>query len=201
MVRRTISACRIPCLCYHYIVQRNTPQPLLIKKYSNRRLYDTVARCYITLDQVAEMIRLGQEVRVVDASSEADLTQSTLAQIILESRGAARLLPVPLLVRLVRLGEDGLVEFFGRFMSSALDLYLQMRQGAKMVSPYSSFFGFPFGNPMGLGGFAGDEPRAAAADEPGPPSATASEVADLRRELEELRQAVKKRAKPRRQPR
>ncbi len=97
-------------------------EPILIKKNSNRRLYDPTSKGYVNLDQVAAHIREGRDVKVVDAKSGEDLTQSTLAQIILESRGAAKLLPEQLLVRLVRLGDDALSEFFGQYMSWSLEM-------------------------------------------------------------------------------
>ena len=103
---------------------------MIVKKYSNRRLYDTEQSRYITQEELAEKIRLGAEIRVIDAATGDDLTQMTLAQIILESRGASRLLPVPLLVQLIRMGDDALAEFLGRYMSSALELYLHAKEGA-----------------------------------------------------------------------
>ena len=63
---------------------------MLVKKYANRRLYDMEASPYVTLEELAERIRAGAEARVVDAKTNDDITQSTLAQIILESRGAAK---------------------------------------------------------------------------------------------------------------
>ena len=107
---------------------------MVIKKYSNRRLYDTDDSRYITQDEIATKIRTGVDVRIVDAPSGADITQPMLAQIILESRGASKLLPVPLLYHLIRMGDDALSDFFGRFMTWALQLYLQLRQG---ISPYN----------------------------------------------------------------
>ena len=79
-----------------------------------RRLYDTGESRYITLEELSEKIRAGQDVRVVDAKTNEDLTQATLTQIIIESRGAARLLPPQLLTQLIRLGDDSLAEFFNR---------------------------------------------------------------------------------------
>lgn len=70
---------------------------------SNRRLYDTEASRYITLEELADRIQAGSDVRVIDAASGDDLTQATLTQIIIESRGAAKLLPVPLLTQMIRL--------------------------------------------------------------------------------------------------
>lgn len=116
-----------------------------IKKYSNRRLYDTSTSSYVTLEELADKIREGTDVRVIQAKTNEDITQQILAQIILESRGAARLLPVPLLVRLIRMGEDRLAEFFGQFISWALEIYLRFKEGAETVSPYNLFGGGGFG--------------------------------------------------------
>lgn len=121
---------------------------MIVKKYSNRRLYDTEQSRYITQEELAAKIRLGAEVRVVDAATGDDLTQATLAQIILESRGASRLLPVPLLVQLIRMGDDALAEFLGRYLPSALDLYLQLqlqaKEGAAAIAPFNPFASRPF---------------------------------------------------------
>jgi len=130
---------------------------ITIKKYSNRRLYDTSTSEYITLEELAGRIREGHDVEVVDASSGEDITQKVLAQIILESRGAARMLPVPLLMRLIRMGDDRLTEFFGQFMSWSLEMYLQFKDG------YESMYG-PFAN---LPGPAGDWMKAMFEGAPG----------------------------------
>jgi polyhydroxyalkanoate synthesis repressor PhaR len=103
---------------------------MLVKKYPNRRLYDTLESRYITLEELAEKIRAGADARVIDAKTDEDLTQQTLTQIILESRNTARLLPVPLLVQLVRMGDDALAEFFSRYVAWALEVYLATKQNA-----------------------------------------------------------------------
>jgi len=179
---------------------------VIVKKYSNRRLYDTEGSRYITLEELAEKIRLGAEVKVQDAKTGDDLTQVTLTQIILESRGAARLLPVPLLLQLIRMGDDALAEFFGRFLSTALELYFQAKQGAQAISPYNPFANVPFaatnalarlllGGGSALGGWNEAPPPAAApatAPQQAPAPSAASDVADLRRELEELKRSLKR---------
>ena len=88
-------------------------------------------------------MRRGAEVQIVDAKSGEDLTQATLTQIILESK-AARLLPTHLLARLIRMQDDALAEFFGKYMSGALELYLTAKQGAQAVAPYFPFATMPF---------------------------------------------------------
>jgi polyhydroxyalkanoate synthesis repressor PhaR len=120
---------------------------ITIKKYSNRRLYDTSESRYVTLEELAEKIRRGSDVRVIDAKTEEDLTQAILAQIIIESRGAARLLPTTLLLRLIRMEDDALAEFFGHYMVWALDVYRQVRRGAETLGPLSPLAGLPFTAP------------------------------------------------------
>ena len=65
-------------------MKRNLPQPLIIKKYENRRLYNTLTSQYINQDQVAQLVREGYDVRIVDAASGEDLTRLILAQIVLD---------------------------------------------------------------------------------------------------------------------
>lgn len=116
---------------------------VLIKKYGNRRLYDTGTSRYITLEELAGKIQGGTDVRVVDAKSGADLTQATLTQIIIESRNAGGMLPVPLLTQLIRLGDDALAEFLGRYLSQALEMYLSARRGLQQAAVFNPFATLP----------------------------------------------------------
>jgi polyhydroxyalkanoate synthesis repressor PhaR len=109
---------------------------IVVKKYSNRRLYDTEDSRYITLDELAEKIRRGTDVQVVDAKTGSDLTQATLTQLILEGP-AARLLPVSLLHQLIRMQDDALAEFFSKYVTAALELYLAAKDGVSMF-PFAS---------------------------------------------------------------
>src|SRR4051812_1424322 len=159
---------------------------VLVKKYGNRRLYDTANSRYITLEDLAEIIRAGEDVRVVDAKTGDDLTNATLAQIIVEGRGAARLLPVPLLIQLIRMGDDALAEFFGQYVSWALQAYVQAKQGMQAMSPLNPFQTALGGGPLsGLFVFG----PAARADVPSHPAASPenAEIAALRREVEALK--------------
>lgn len=79
---------------------------ITIKKYSNRRLYDTSASSYVNLGQIADMIRGGERIEVVDAKTNEDLTQSVLLQILIEEQGAGGLLPNGLLHRIIRTTTD-----------------------------------------------------------------------------------------------
>ena len=147
---------------------------LVVKKYPNRRLYDTAESRYITLEDLAARIKAGTDVLVQDATTGADLTQVTLTQIILESRGGARLLPVPLLLRLIRLGDEALAEFMGRYISWALEMYLQAQQGARALAPLNPLVNAPFAATNALArlvlGATKWGSSAAASPPPGPPS-------------------------------
>ena len=161
---------------------------MLVKKYGNRRLYDTEESRYVRLDEIADRIRGGSDVQVVDAKSGTDLTAPTLAQIIFEDRNAARLLPVPLLVQLIRMGDGPLAEFLGRYESWALEMYHQARSGlGNLNNPFSALRPFPSPPPQ-------ERTRA-----PEPADAEPrDEVAELRREVAALRKSLKRKPSRRR---
>lgn len=175
---------------------RAMSEPAVVKKYGNRRLYDTSISRYVTLDELAERVAGGGQIRVVDAKSGRDLTAATLTQIIVEGRELSRLLPVPLLEQLIRLGDDALAEFFGKWVVGALEVYLQARSGLRappVWNPLSALS--PIGDAlmrMWMGG--APEPPAqgeASAGATTGATSTADEVAELRRELEQLRREIK----------
>ncbi len=94
--------------------------PLLIKRYSNRKLYNTRESRYITLDELAELVKSGANIRVVDNDSGEDLTSVTLSQILLENERKGRdALPRPLLVELIQKGDD-LFDVVRRSISSGV---------------------------------------------------------------------------------
>ncbi|MEL6543903.1 MAG: polyhydroxyalkanoate synthesis regulator DNA-binding domain-containing protein [Myxococcota bacterium] len=171
-------------------------RPVVVKKYSNRRLYDTHNSRYVTLVELAALIESGHDVRVVDAKSGQDLTQGTLMQIILDGRGAAELLPVELLTQLIRMGDDALAEFLGRYMSYALELYVQAKQGAQAIAPYNPFAAVPFAAASSIARFWGG--GEAGKPEPNPQELVSdaadanenSEIDTLRLEIEELKKAL-----------
>lgn len=178
---------------------RPSTEPVLVKKYGNRRLYDTRASRYITLEELETIIRGGDEVRVIDAKTNEDLTQATLAQIILEGRRAGRLLPVSLLTQLIRMDESALAEFMGRYMSATLEMFLEAKRGAQTVSPYLPMATVPFQAAnalarmwLGAGQMIAPEPTYVPTPTPVPAEdSTGLEVAAMRRELDELKAALK----------
>ena len=175
---------------------------MLVKKYGNRRLYDTERSRYITLEELADLIRHGKgdDVRVVDAKNGEDLTTATLAQIIVESRGAARLLPVPLLIQLIRMGDTALAEFLGTYVSWAMDVYLHTKKGVQAIAPFNLFRGpgATLARLFGLTPTASARPVPEHGEQPPRPPPPAEkgpeeELAALRREFEDLKASLKKR--------
>ncbi|MFQ5989703.1 MAG: polyhydroxyalkanoate synthesis regulator DNA-binding domain-containing protein [Candidatus Methylomirabilales bacterium] len=97
---------------------------ILIKKYSNRKLYDPSRSRYITLEEIADLIRAGKQVKVVDTTSHEDLTAITLAQIILEEeRRRKHFIPVSFLHQLIQYGES-FHHLFQRGLSSSLETFM-----------------------------------------------------------------------------
>jgi polyhydroxyalkanoate synthesis repressor PhaR len=160
---------------------------VLIKKYGNRRLYDTSDSRYVTLDELAQKIRGGSDLRIVDAQNGEDLTQGTLTQIVLETGNAAKFLPVQLLTQMIRLSDDSLAEFFSRYVTGALDVYLQAKRGMQSIASYNPltqlpmaasdalarmWMGSPFGGPSPYppqyGGYAAPPPSPYTASGPPP---------------------------------
>jgi len=96
----------------------------VIKRYANRKLYDTSRKRYITLEEIAALVRSGEEVRVVDNDTGEDLTAVTLAQIIMETeRRQAGSFPTGLLAQIIRAGEDTLAQVSGSL--GRLDQYVE----------------------------------------------------------------------------
>ncbi len=104
-------------------------EPVIIKKYANRRLYDTEHRVFVSLGQIAQMIKKGREVQVRDETTGEDVTAYVLTQIVLEeARKKSLLLPVSLLSLLIRSGTTVLSEFFDKYLEQVLKNYLAYKQ-------------------------------------------------------------------------
>jgi polyhydroxyalkanoate synthesis repressor PhaR len=92
----------------------------VIKRYANRKLYDTLESRYVTLEQISEMIRRGEEVKVIDNNSKEDLTSVTLAQIIFEEEKKQRsFLPLAALRNIIQSGGDSLHDLMSQISESA----------------------------------------------------------------------------------
>jgi polyhydroxyalkanoate synthesis repressor PhaR len=92
-------------------------EPKVIKRYTNRKLYDTVESRYVTLDEIAEMIKQGAEVKIVDNRSKDDLTSITLAQIIFEEEKKQNQMPLAVLREIIRRPGEVVSGFIAREVS------------------------------------------------------------------------------------
>ena len=101
----------------------------VIKKYPNRRLYDTGKSIYITVADVLKLIRQGEEFQVVDADSGEDITRSILVQIITEQEGgAAPIFTTDMLTRIIRVYDDASQTLFGEFMDRNLKMFSEQQK-------------------------------------------------------------------------
>lgn len=113
-------------------------EEILIKKYSNRKLYDLNRSRYITLEEIADLIRQGSQVKIVDADTQEDLTNITLVQILLGEEKQRNLLPVPFLHQLIKYGEM-YQDLFQQYLSSTLDAMISMqREAEKGIKQWAS---------------------------------------------------------------
>jgi polyhydroxyalkanoate synthesis repressor PhaR len=102
---------------------------LEIKKYANRRYYDATHSRHLTLDEIQSMVQQGHDIRVVDAKSSADITAQVLTQIILElDTPKLDSLPVPLLVRIIRMNDKLVKDFVEKYFNQALKSFLDYQQ-------------------------------------------------------------------------
>jgi len=108
-------------------------EPILIKRYANRKLYDQSRSRYVTLEELGELIRGGREIRVADAVSGEDLTSLTLAQIILDkARGRRSVLPASFLHQLIKHGEAW-QEFAQQSLQASLSGIVESQREAERV--------------------------------------------------------------------
>ena len=185
-----------------------TGETVVIKKYANRRLYNTASSAYVTLEDLARMVREGVDFVVYDAKTNEDLTRQILTQIIFEqeNRGEA-LLPVQFLRQLIG--------FYGGQMQGVLPGYLEMSLDsfARQQEQIRSQFSKAFGAAPGVGvldemtrrnmalftdamkmwpGFGG----AAAATRPAEAPAAADPLDEMRRQMDEMRARLDRMSKP-----
>jgi polyhydroxyalkanoate synthesis repressor PhaR len=105
---------------------------VVIKKYGNRRLYDTAGSRYVNLDDIAALVREGKEVQVLDASTGKDLTRVTLTQIITEdAKDKPTGLPLELLRQLIVASDEVRQEFVMWYLKSAFDAYQKVQDAVQ----------------------------------------------------------------------
>src|SRR6202046_735629 len=124
-----------------------TAEPVTIKKYANRRLYNTGTSTYVTLEDLAGMVKSGEDFIVYDAKSGEDITRSVLTQIIFEQEGKAgtSLLAATFLRPLIRFSGDSVQALLPRYLEFSIDRFSGEQQ--KFRDEMRRAFGAtPFGN-------------------------------------------------------
>ena len=105
------------------------PEPITIKKYANRRLYNTVTSSYVTLDTLAQMVKDGEEFLVFDAKSGEDITRSVLTQIIFEEEAKGEhLLPINFLRQLIGFYGNGMENFVPSYLEMSLETFSKQQE-------------------------------------------------------------------------
>jgi len=102
---------------------------LIIKRYGNRRLYNTETRSYVNYEELAKLIRDGQDVQVIDSTSKEDVTKAVLIQVILEEeKNNKTVLPTQFLFQLLRSREESMQDFFKNHLSASYEAYLKTKE-------------------------------------------------------------------------
>lgn len=119
-------------------------KPTVIKKYANRRLYDTGRSSYVTLDDLCQMIKEGYDFVVYDAKSGEDLTRSVMTQIIVEqeSKGETNLLPTNFLKQLIGFYGDNMGQLVPNYLEQAFDDFTKNRTSSATSSTNPSAVSF-----------------------------------------------------------
>jgi polyhydroxyalkanoate synthesis repressor PhaR len=185
-------------------------EPITIKKYANRRLYNTGTSTYVTLEDLATMVKAGQDFVVFDAKTGEDITRSVLAQIIFEqeNKEGQNLLPINFLRQLIRFYGDSMQMMVPRFLEASIDSLTKEQE--KFRGQLAQTFGGGFGTfeeqvrrntEMFERAFAmfapfarqGTQPPegSGAPDKPAAPAGGGGEdITDLKRQMEEMQKRL-----------
>ena len=180
-------------------------EPVAIKKYANRRLYHTGSSEYVTREDLARMVKAGEDFVVSDAKTGEDITRSVLAQIIFEQENKGQnLLPITFMRQLIRLYGDSMQALVPQYLDFSLDSLINNQQ--KLREQFSQTIGqTPFAmleeqtrknmaifanalrmlTPFALPGAAAPEPKAS---EPSAPD----EIGEMKREMERMRERLER---------
>ncbi len=121
--------------------------PVVVKKYANRRLYNTESSSYITLDNLAEMVRQGRNFVVYDAKTGEDITRSVLTQIIVEEEGKGKaMLPTAFLRQLIGFYGDSVQGLVPRYLEQAMAAFAHQQEQMRTAMQKSMGNFFAFGN-------------------------------------------------------
>jgi len=196
--------------------ENTTAEKIVIKKYANRRLYNTAKSSYVTLDDLAKMVRAGQDFAVYDAKSGDDITRSVLTQIIFEEEAKGQsMLPTNFLRQIISLYGDVLQGAVPSYLEASMEAFAQnqerIRQAFGGANPITNFEAItrsnmewfeqamrmfsPFGPGAAGGAGVGTAPGPGAAKAAGTNGEAASKAAqkpakDLSQDLDQLQRQL-----------
>lgn len=190
-------------------------EPIVIKKYANRRLYNTGTSTYVTLEDLAALVKKGEDFVVYDAKTSEDITRSVLTQIIFEQENKAgqNLLPATFLRQLIRFYGDSMQMLVPRYLEVSIEsltreqekfrqqmsqafgtgpfapLEEQVRRNMEMFERAFSMF-VPFARREAQAPEPPSPPEPSSRTEPQKPAEPADEINDLKRQLEEVQKRL-----------
>lgn len=176
-------------------IEAETPpaaQPVVVKKYANRRLYNTESSSYVTLEDLAGMVRQGRDFIVFDAKSGEDITRSVLTQIIVEEEAKGRnLLPESFLRQLIGFYGDSLQSVLPRYLEFAMAGFARQQEQMRrsMEQAMGGFLPFPGLEEVGKQNMAMLE-RAMSLFAPFRPNEQQPTIESLKAEVESLREQL-----------
>jgi len=194
--------------------QGRKAEPVIIKKYANRRLYNTATSSYVTLDHLSQMVQDNVEFVVYDAKTGEDITRSVLTQIIVEEegKGGQNLLPITFLRQLISFYGDNMKFLVPRYLEHMMGAFAQNQERLRATMQETMGNFFPFGNLEEMGkqnlalfeqamrmwspfGQQGQPPGKAPAAPPRPAAAPAAaqgkdDLARLQSELDQLKARI-----------
>jgi polyhydroxyalkanoate synthesis repressor PhaR len=178
-------------------------EPVVIKKYANRRLYNTQTSSYVTLDHLAGMVKDGVEFEVQDARTGEDITRSVLTQIIFEEEAKGQnLLPIKFLRQLIRFYGDSLQAFVPGYLDMSMDSFTKnqgamrdriaeaMGGGNQMIENLTRQNLAIFERAMQMFSPFAPQSQRSRADEPAEEKSASSDVDALKREMEAMRRQL-----------
>ncbi len=174
--------------------------PVVVKKYANRRLYNTESSSYITLENLAEMVRIGRDFVVYDAKSGDDITRGVLTQIIVEEEGKGQnLLPTNFLRQLIGMYGGQMQGLVPKYLEHAMTSFAQQQDQMRAAMQKTMGSLFPFGNIEEVGrqnmammerAFSMFTPFYRGAEPANPSDVHGSEIEALRAEIDRLRKEL-----------
>ena len=170
----------------------------IVKRYANRKLYDTERSCYVTLDDISTMIKSGEEVQVIDNKSGDDLTSVTLAQIIFETEKKAHFMPLNLLRGLIQQSGENIGGFAREQVETVQSRAQDIRDTASdTVTRITSQFGETVGRVIKTDGdgevAAEGAPEGVAPPEKQSPASVKEMLSSSQKNLEEIQRGIEDR--------